>query len=322
MSLTQLQAYYQPWLNKWPTTRDLAKLRIKTEKQIKTSIKKAKSKSIATVRKQYYLSSAFADVRIAARHNEDIAITMLILAFVIGYSSAAMSLNLLITAFNTAFVASDAMNINPGIFILIAGSTLGILCGWLLSFVMNMQSIALMDGAVRKIRRSVRSTIRTSLRYTTRVTEAWVLFFCILLGIPGLGALSAASYLSLTDTSMNQLLTYIPYGITAAIAWIVIMLMEYSLLPYIALFEPTVPLRQLLTRSTQLISRRGRIFILALQIILGLSLFGAYQLSKYTEQLFRVHQGLQFFSYSFVILLLANSIMVMLYRKRKLARTN
>ncbi len=322
MSLTQLQAYYQPWLKKQSLKRDLKKMLITAEKQLKAKTRRAKSKTIAAINRQYYISTAYADARVAARHNEDIAITMLILAFVIGYSAAAMILELLIIAFGTAFVLADITKIDPGVFMLVAGMTLGIVCSWLTSLLLNMQSLALMDGALRKTKRSVRSTIRKSLRYTTRVTEAWVLFLGILVGIPLLAVWSAFSIISLTEISMNQLFSYAPFGITALIAWVVIMLMEYSLVPYVALFEPTVPLRHLLTRSSQLVNRRGRIFILLSSILFGASLFGAYKLAVYSESVLGVHRGLQFFSYSLIIALLANAIMVMLYRKRKLARVN
>jgi len=322
MSLTQLQAYYQPWLKKRSFKRELILSQRNAEKYIKATLRKTRRKSLAAVRRQYYLNTAVADVRVAVGRNEDIAITMFIIALVIGYSAAAMMLDLMITAFSTAFVAADVTKTNPVIFMLIAGGTLTIICGWILAFIMNMQSLALMDGALRKTKRSVRSTVRKGLRYSTRVTGAWVLLLSILIGIPVLAALTASSYLSLTSITMNQLFAYIPYGVTAGITWMVIILMEYSLVPYVALFEPTTPVRQLLTRSTQLVTRRGRIFLLAFHITVGTSLYGAYKLAEISERYMKVHRGLQFFSYGLILLLLANAVLVMFYRKRKLARTN
>ncbi len=320
MSLTQLQAYYQPWLKKRSLRKELLLFRKNTQKLLKAQIRKAKTKTIRAVRSQYYVSTALADAKIAARRNEDIVITMTILAIVICYSAAAISLDLLITAFSAVFALSEVTKIDPSTLIILTFGSVAVIAGWLAAMVMNMQSIALLDGANRKRINTVRSTVRKSLKYTSRVTYSWLLIGLIIIGIPALGAIAAAMYLSQTTISMLGMLEFAPFAITAGIAWVVIMLMEYGLVPYIMLFEPHLSFRQTLSRSNELIKNKGRIFLLCADILLGISLAGAYFTATKAEALLGIHRGLHFFGYGLALVLIYNAVMTLFYRKRKLAR--
>lgn len=320
MSLTQLQAYYQPWLKQRPLRKELLAFRKNIRKTLNSTFRKAKSKANYAVRNQYYPVTAFADARKAASHNEDIVITMTILALVLSYSTAAVFIDLLITAFGAVFAFSEATNLDSSIFMLMAGGSLAVIGGWLAALVMNMQSIALMDGANRKQLNTIRSTVRKSLRLASRVTYSWLLLGAIIAGIPLAGGLVAAMYLSLTTITMLEILAFMPYAITAGIAWLVIMIMEYSLLPYIMLFEPELSLRQTLRRSSELVKTKGRIFILFSNIALWLGLFCAFSMAQTAESLLGIHRGLHFFGYALVLLLVFNAVMTLFYRKRKRAR--
>lgn len=320
MSLTQLQAYYQPLLKKRSLRRELLVFRKNTQKTITSYIRKARSKTLRTVRSQYYVTTAFTDARAAASRNEDIVITMTILAMVLSYSTAAISIDLLVTAFSAVFAFSEVTKIDSSIFIMMTFGSLAVIAGWLAALVLNMQSIALMDGANRKRLNTVRSTVRKSLKLTSRVAFSWVILSLIICGIPMAAAFVASMYLSQTSVTMLEMLGYVPYAVTAGIAWAIVMLMEYSLVPYIMLFEPHLSVQQTLQRSNELIKNKGRIFILFAHILLGLSLAGAFGLALKVEALLGVHRGLHFFGYALVILLLFNAVMTLFYRKRKLAR--
>lgn len=320
MSLTQLQAYYQPWLKKRSLRRELLVLRKNTQKTLVSYVRKTKSKALRTARSQYYIATAYNDARAAAARNEDIVITMTILAIVLSYGTAAVSIDLLVTAFSAVFAFSEVTNIDSSIFIIMTFGSLGIIAGWLAALVLNMQSIALMDGANRKQLSTIRSTVRKSLRLTSRVAISWIILSLILFGIPLAGAFVASLYLSQTSITMLEMLKYMPYAVTAGIAWATVMLMEYGLVPYIMLFEPHLTIRQTLRRSNELIRNKGRIFILFANISLGVLLACAYGIALKVEALLGVHRGLHFFGYALALLLLFNAVMTMFYRKRKLAR--
>lgn len=320
MSLTQLQAYYQPWLKKRSLKKDLLLYRKIAQKFIKSTVRKAKTQIKHNIRSQYYVTGAYADVKKAASRNEDIFITMIILAVVLSYSSAAISIDILITAFSAIFTFSEITKIDSTVFIAMACGSLAVIVSWLAAFTMNMQSIALMDGANRKRLNTVRTTIRQSLSLASRVTYSWLILGMIIIGIPLIAALIGSAYLSLTNITMLEMLAIVPYVITAGITWCVIMLMEYALLPYVMLFEPKISVRQAMFRSHTLIEQKGRIFLLFLYLLLSISLIGSFALAVRVESLLGVHRGLHFFGFSLVVLLIFNAVMTMFYRKRKLAR--
>jgi hypothetical protein len=160
------------------------------------------------------------------------------------------------------------------------------------------------------------------LAHAGRVTGAWLLAFIGIFGVPALLGATALSYAELGARETDQVFAAFPYLATAAIAWIVVAALQFALAPFVALFEPDVRLRRVLHRSAALVKRRGRLFIMASYGLLALVLAGAYLLAGGIEQLIGLHQGLQFFTYAFIIAMFYNGIMATLYRKRKLARSN
>lgn len=316
MSFTQLGILDLPRPNRRFFKRKLSHARKQTHKLFRAQIRRARSRSLAAIRSQYYLTDAFDDLRIAARRNEDIFITAIILILVLGFSYVATAANFLILFFKTAYDLADLSGVNMGLLMAVAGVVAAVLFGWLAAFLLNLMSVAIMDGATRKVRRSVRTTVRTSLRHAGRVASAWLLFGCII-GVPlALGAAGSYLYMHAHAISMDALLGDLPKAVIAALTWIIFVLMQYSLVPYVALFEPELPLSRILRRSRQLVSRRGHLFLLFGYLLFVAALGGAYKVTELAGP----GQGLAFAVLALGISLVANGTLVMLYRKRKLAR--
>ncbi len=187
---------------------------------------------------------------------------------------------------------------------------------------MNLLSVSILEGATRKKIKSVRSTFRKSLRQASRVASSWFLML-VLLSLPPLMVL-IATYISLQYTNFNiyQLTTLAQYEVIATIVWVIYALMHYSLVPCVALFEPAETLTSAFGRSRQLLRRKGRIFVLASYLLLSIYLLSTYLLAVYLENITNVDKWLTF-GFSLIVALLAfNSLMVILYRKRRLARVN
>jgi hypothetical protein len=181
-----------------------------------------------------------------------------------------------------------------------------------------MMSVAVMDGATRKVRRSVRSTVRTSLRQAGRVSSAWLLFGTIIAVPLAVGAAGSYAYLHSHAVSIDMLLGDLTKAVIVALAWLIYAIMQYGLVPYIALFEPELPLSRTLRRSRQLVQRRGHLFLLFGYLLFGATLVAAFKLAD----IISLGQGLLFAMLALTITLIANGTMVVFYRKRRLARTH
>jgi hypothetical protein len=316
MSFTELGTLDFPWPNRRFFQRKLSHAQKQLYKLTKAQLRRAKSRSVATIRRQYYLTDAVSDLRVAIGRNEDIFITAVMAILVLGFSYVATAANFLILFFKTAYDLADLSGINMGLLMVVAGTVIAVLFGWLAAFLLNLMSVAVMDGATRKVHRSVRSTVRTSLRQAGRVASAWLLFGCVI-GLPlALGVAGSYYYMHAHAVSMDELLGDLPKAVIGALTWIVFAIMQYSLAPYVALFEPELPLSRTLRRSRQLVRRRGHLFLLFGYLIFGAALVAAYRLSSVAGS----GQGLVFAMLTLIITFTAHGTLVMLYRKRKLAR--
>jgi hypothetical protein len=320
MSLTQLQAELTGRLP-WGLGR-VGGRNLNLPKAMKRTLRRTRSRTLSAYRRQYFIADAYRDFKWSASRNEDIFLASLIIALVLGFAVAGTILELLVLSLSSAFAMGEITGIDSDFYMLIAGSALLIIGGWICAFIMNMQSIALMEGATGKIKRSLRRTVRISLQHASRVAGAWLLMLGAVFALPGMLALTAISYARLGTSQLEQFLAAFPVIATLMIAWVVISLLQFSLAPFAALFEPQLRLRNTLRRSAELVTRRGRLFILAGYGLWVLALAGAYILSEGFERTLGLHQGLQIFTWAFFISLLSNGIMVMLYRKRKNARVN
>jgi len=106
----------------------------------------------------------------------------------------------------------------------------------------------------------------------------------------------------------------------AAIIWLYIALLRYALAPYVALFEPDVPVMKVLSRSKQLMLKGGQWFVVK---GIGLIFLVSILLGMVSGSQLRVQSGssnLVVNVVSIVITILANGSLVLLYRNRKMVR--
>lgn len=320
MILTQLQP--SSWrLTKRRMQRNLLRAKRHTQKLLYSKARKLRRSLAAKMRHQYFPTAAVQELKTAARHNEDIVIGTLLVALILAYGFGVAGINFMLQVFITVTQMSAVMGINALWLFVVAGITFSIASAWLSVFLNNMVSLALMQGANRKIYRSLRDTIRQSLAATGRVTTAWLLF-AALLALPGiLGAVVILTAIYGLGVNPDQALPYLVILVIAIIAGVITAAINYTLVPYVAFFEQHIPLKQTLGRSRQLVMRRGRLFILGIYLILGAFLALAFRLAHTIDSLLPLSGGLLFGMALLPALILTNGIFVTLYRKRRLART-
>ncbi|MGI9027295.1 MAG: hypothetical protein ACR2FM_00395 [Candidatus Saccharimonadales bacterium] len=319
--ITQLQAEILSRLDGQHVARRLKLATTRIRRLVKSKIRKARSLSLAWYRRQYFLAAAYGDMRVAVRRNEDIFIAITVIAITIAYAYVVMASEIFYTFFMTAFSVSEASGANIFVISAIAAGSLAVTFAWLAGFVLNSISIAIMQGANRNQIRSTRATLRQALRYTSRTTLYWLLFV-VLVAIPiAAVSLLALLYMSHFADTLAEAFEVIQYAIIAAIAGALYVLLYYTLVPVVALFEPGLTMRQVLARSRELVGNRGKLFVLAGYGLLAAVSSVAYGLSRLLQDLTGLHSALTFSLSLLPILMCASGIMTMFYRNRRLART-
>ena len=128
------------------------------------------------------------------------------------------------------------------------------------------------------------------------------------------------AFLKFDNTNLLTALSAAPYAVIAGLAWVIYALMQYSLVPYIAIFEPDLSFSRIFARSHELVRRRGRIFLLSTHVTLLALIAGVVGLSFGLEAWFGIDQSLTIAFGSALALTAINTIMTVFYRKRRLAR--
>jgi hypothetical protein len=300
-------------------SRRLHYTRLRTKRYLKAHLRKARSKTNAAIKRQYFLSDAFAESRTAIKLNEDIYIGMLMAAAGIGFAFAVLISEIAILFFQTAYDFAEATGVNMLLITSIATGVLLTLSAWMLALLLNTFSIAVLEGANRKIYRSIRTTFRRALSHAPHTAAMW-LMVTLLITVPiGVTVGLAALYFFFNPATVDQLLILAPYASIAALIWIVTVLINYGLAPHIALYEQPINIRQSFQRSRHLVTRKGRVFMLFYYLTLTASIAGAYSLAKIAVE-FGLPFVLLFAPLTFIIFLQANNVLVSFYRKRRLAR--
>ncbi len=322
MSRIQAQVLDRPWLKRPPVRRRLKTATLRMRRTIRVRTRKLKSMVLGFLRRQYYLTTAAADAQKAVRRNEDIFLASLLAVLGLGYCMASIAYEVLILFFKTAYDITAMTGISILLLAMLALTAITPLAGWIATFAFNTMSLALMDGMVLKKHRSVRSTWRRALRYAPRVTGTWALVLLIAFA-PLLAVTSiAVSYIKSYEVPVEAVTEMLPAAAVMATAWITAVLLNYSLAPYVALFEPGLLQRETLKRSRQLVQRRGRLFLLSGYLLLGFVLLAMFNLALQAKRAFGFDHGIIFAFGTLITIIIANGIMVALYRKRKLARIN
>ncbi len=175
-------------------------------------------------------------------------------------------------------------------------------------------SIAIMAGAENQ-RIGLIATLKAALSSFMRVFLASAVMLLIVLG-PLLALILLAGGLVYMKAS-TVLAFLLPI---AGIIWVYIALLRFALVPYVALFEPSVQIFQTLGRSTHLLEKGGQwfivkgVFLLILVAILGSVLTGQNlrQLQNSNNPVIQIVIAL--------LSLIMIAVMVMLYRNRRIVR--
>jgi len=185
---------------------------------------------------------------------------------------------------------------------------------WL--FTLNATAVA--DGA-NGMKRSAGSTLSVATRAFVRVALAEALFFLVLTA-PLLALVTLSFVLALVfgaESLSAMSILYFIGGIAGSV-WILVAFLRYLLVPYVALFEPEVPLRQTLGRSKHLMMKGGQWYVVKLIL---LCIVAAIALSPFAGEPSYSAQAAEpniFISLAVTALsLLVGAMVVMLYRNRR-----
>ncbi len=284
-------------------------------------LKRAKRYVSQTIKKQYLLSTAFKDLKCATKQNEDVTIAAIALSFIIAYACSVIGAEFTLAFFSRIYAMSVVSGFDILLLLLfIALPSVVLICALLAATSANFMSLAFMDGANRKIYRSIRSTLARSLGAASRITGAWfllsVVHFARLMSV----VIPLGLYFKFSAT-LDVIPNYVPIAVGCVGAiWICAGLLKFSMVPYVALFEPQYLLHETFARSRQIINRQALVFMITGITLLSASLMALYELGGYLQELLGFGINLVFIMSLFIGLVIANGSMVMLYRKRKLAR--
>jgi hypothetical protein len=166
---------------------------------------------------------------------------------------------------------------------------------------------------------SVRNNMLVTYRLLPRIMAANFLFWMILVW-PIVLAIVLLFAVVLGGSSSALPLILMPLLFIGGCVWFLIAMLRFALVPYVALFEPDVPVLRTLARSHQLLLRGGQWFLvkgflfmtgvlLVLSAIAGTSLQEVNQSSNVLINFLLV-----------IVSLVANGVLVMLYLNRKQVR--
>lgn len=303
-----------------PSLKRFKKTNKKIKRAINAKIRVVKRYLNHTARKHYLLTSAYRDLRRAVAQNEDIVVASVATAFILVYACAVIAVDFVVAFSRVTYAVAETTEIDMGLFILALGPTVLVFCALLLALAMNFISIAIMDGANGKVYRSIRSTLRRSLGAASRIASAWFLLGFVHFGRMLVVLLPLYLYVKwFSDIAVLSPQVLIAAG-TAGVVWWLTGLLRYSLVPYVALFEPQHLLTEVFGRSRTLMKKQARTYIVTGTLVLAAYLTGLIKLGSYLRDSLGVATNLLFALGILAGLMAANAGMVMLYRKRKLAR--
>ncbi|MES2971327.1 MAG: hypothetical protein V4702_03340 [Patescibacteria group bacterium] len=320
MSVPQILTFPTPLRGK-PSLGKFKQARKRFSRLVSSRIKSIKRYLLKASRQHYFLPKAFSDLRRASAQNEDIVLASVISGFLLVYACSVIAVEFVVALSNATYAMSEATDVDMGLLLLVAGPLVILFCMLLAAATLNFLSLAVMDGANRKVYRTIRTTFKRALGAASRLTSAW-----FLLGIVHFARMFAVfmpvylyvKWFSDIVVLSNRALIAVS---TFAIVWLIVGLIKYSLVPYVALFEPQYLLTEAFGRSRQLVNKQAVVFLLIGSLVLSVYVFGLYKLCVLLKATLGVGTNLLFVLGLLAGIMLANGAMVMLYRKRKLARS-
>jgi hypothetical protein len=221
---------------------------------------------------------------------------------------------------NTAYDISNLTGVDMSILLLIVGAVLATIGAWVAAFLSNVLSLAVMDGANRKVKCTTRSTVGTALARSSAVASTWLIiaFRCIL-PIAAV-VIGGAIYLSYFYNVFSLPLGVWSVIVASLLTWSIFNFLRHSLAPFIVLFE-RMPIPLALKKSSSLLKYRGKVFLLSIYLCLVAALALQFGIAYLIDSVIGYNKYLIFSVLAVASIIATNGVLVMLYRKRKLART-
>lgn len=306
----------------WPKrpTLQVGKVLVRQRRQLKRTTIRTQRKVRSWLKSQYYLTAALRDGHVAFTQNEDIALASIIITAVISFGTISILSNALYMFVLAGSVLATLSGANLALLIIIACGVIGVLCLWVSSLLQDSLSIALIEGSTRKRNRSLRLTFRRSLRHASSSAMAWTALFAAAFGPIAVGVLTILILTHMAQISLAASLPYILVMGSVGVIWSLWVLANYTLAPYVKLFEQPTSWQATFARSKSLVRRKGKLFILSGYMAFAVCLWGLYSLAIGVEKLTHFNSTLTILLAGMAVVSLANAVLTMLYRKRKLAR--
>lgn len=289
--------------------RQLERASLRTQRKVRSWLKS-----------QYYITGALRDGQVAFTQNEDIVLASIIITAVVSFGTISILSNALYMFVLAGSVLATLSGANLALLIIIACAVIGVLCLWVSSLLQNSLSIALMEGSTRKFNRSLRLTFRRSLHHASNNALAWTALFVAAFGPTAVGLLATLMLTHLAHISLAASLPYVFGASSIGVVWALWILANYTLVPYVKLFEQPVSWQATFARSKSLVQRKGKLFILSGYMAFAACLWGLYVFAIGVEKLTHFNSTLTLLLASMAVVSFANVVLTMLYRKRKLAR--
>lgn len=187
------------------------------------------------------------------------------------------------------------------------------------AFVLVATSLAIYDGSENR-KSSIRTIISNSFARAGRVITANVLFALVSFWPIVLIIFLPIIFIISGHTSGNSSIILMPILMLVAVIWVYIALMRFALAPYVALFEPDVPIKKVLGRSKHLLMKGGQWFLVKGFLLI---LLLAIVLAVATHQSLPELMNSNSLAMNIVLILVSvivNGALVMLYHNRKIVR--
>lgn len=187
------------------------------------------------------------------------------------------------------------------------------------AFILATTSLALYDGSENR-KSSLSTILSNSFSRLGRVVLADILFCLVAFWPIVLIIFLPIIFLTSGVGGSNSSLILLPILMLVATVWIYIALVRFSLAPYVALFEPNVPITKTLGRSKYLLVKGGQWFLvkgflLLLLVLIILAVATGQNLPELMDS-----NNIAVNIFLIIVSLVVNGALVMLYHNRKIVR--
>jgi hypothetical protein len=320
MAFPQILTFPAPLRGKQSLKKRLNNNGKKFKRAILSRAKTVKRAVSVTAKKHYFLPAAYRDLRAAEAKNEDIVLASKTWTGLLVYACSVLIYEFLIAMSRITYALSEATGYDMGIIILVFAPLVALFCILISATSFNFMSLAIMDGANRKVYRNIRTTLARSLEAASRTTGAWFLLGLVLAFRLLVVFIPLIIFIKYFNSVSNLSYEALSVAAGAGIVWFFAGLLRYGLVPYVALYEPKLILDEAFRRSRELVNLSAVVFMITSLLAMAAYTFGLYKLCVFLKSWIGMGTNLVFVIFMLAAIMLANGGMVMLYRKRKLAR--